>query len=472
MRALTEVRAWLGRTEEFTSKEKTLWVLIVLLTLSFFYASGLKITAEKNPLQSFLHQSRSDFEDYLEAARDLKTGRDPYRREELETARDRSLALDVKDLLNPELWPEMQKLLRGMGRYLYPPFLAFLLLPLADIGYEKAAYLFQFLSCVSLGLAFWYFYHHSERPRLALGGILLATVLSFNFLLGNVDNGNIGFFLILLCGPGLGLSFSTRREFAWLGGALIGVAAVLKVAPVFLGLFLLAGRRFHALAGATTAGLLALALPALFLGMEQNVFLLESWYELLIKSFGQEAIVRPWLNNQSLSAAIGKLILPGADLKQASYGLPFFFSATNFPSRQEGEKIRLLVRILQTLVMLLPICFALIFLIRKKSVDLYHRRGLDFLWLILLVSLVASGVSWFHTFSILWIPLFLRAYLFLSGELLDSGEWFFAAVLFLFGFLFAILPASVREPLAIYSVFTWFCFIFLIHKSWKLARGI
>jgi len=445
---------------------------MAVLLLGFFYASGLKITAEKNPLQAFFHQSRSDFEDYLDASRDLKNGRDPYRREELQTARDRSLALDVQDLLNPELWPEMQKLLRGMGRYLYPPLLAFLLLPLAGMEYEPAAYLFQLLSCLSLGVVFGYFYRQGKRPRLAVGALALSTMLSFNFLLGNVDNGNIGFFLILLCGVGLLFSFSGRRDLAWLGGAMLGLATVLKVAPIFLGLFLLAGRRFHALTGAILAGLLALIAPALFLGMEQNLFLLESWYELLIKSFSQEAIVRPWLNNQSLSAAIGKLILPGADLKQGAYGLPFIFSAERFPTRTEGDQIRLVVRVFQTALMVLPVGFALLFLLRRKKMEMYHRGSLDLLWLIMLVSLIASGVSWFHTFSILWIPLFLRAYLFLEGEELGKGEWFFTAVLFLFGFLFAFLPASMREPLAIYSILTWCCLIFICYTSWKLVRGI
>jgi len=77
-------------------------------------------------------------------------------------------------------------------------------------------------------------------------------------------------------------------------------------------------------------------------------------------------------------------------------------------------------------------------------------------FLVLMVSLVASGVSWYHAYSVLLIPLFFRFYqIFTLGLPAPPLEAWALKGLAFFGFLQLVLPVDSRKALAMYSVFTF-----------------
>lgn len=432
-----------------------IWSLLLLLLA----ISAARIVREPAPFSLFSSAHRSDFEDYYEAARLLSRGRDPYHLSDLRELRHRRLNPD--DFKDPLLLLEIKRRLEGLGSYLYPPFTAWLLQPLSYFDYRQAAILFQILSLVSLAGFFLFLERktpgeswHFHLPA------LLGALIMLRFLLENAANGNIGFFLLLLCGSGLVLAWERRPWTQLLGGGLIGVAIMIKVTPAFLVLVLLAGRRYRALFGLVGGLILTFLLPVLTLGWERNWQLFQDWRIFLLENFQRHGIIRPWANNQTVSALIGKLFLPGADGAQSQFGLPLLF-ANRYPDAGELRQLSMVVRGLNGLLYLLALGTSLFVFAfqgrREKGGDLFSSPSLiRLLSLVLLISLVGSGVSWYHAYSILLLPLFFRLYQSLvAGQQLLPAEKMLVLVLFVFGFLSPIFPPVFRKLLAIYSVFAW-----------------
>ena len=441
-------------------RPRLLPVLLVLLVLGLCVTSA-RVLDEPEP-QLFGSASTSDFGDYFEAARRLGSGQDPYRLDALlEVQREAAMLSDTSDM--SALFALLMKL-RGVGTYLYPPFTATLLLPFRGLSYSVAAGIYQFISVLVLVLSgvflvrrFGSAAHARTEVWIAL---LLSGLLLYSFLLGNASNGNIGFLLVGLLTVGLVWAFDEARYREFLGGVLLGVATGMKVTPGYLGAVLLAGRRFTGIVGMAVGLGGTLLLSALALGWQENLNHLEQWYALVIESFGRITFVRAWANNQSLSGAVGKLFVPGSDLAQSKYGLPLAI-----PGISDGpEALRRLGRLVRLSGLVLTA--GLLVLALKRAwhsrpkfeghslvEDVWLQR---FLLLCLVTSLLVSGVSWYHAYSILVIPL---AFYWIRVQRkqapIDKTEIATLAVLGSFGLIHLLFPRSVREGLAMYSVFAW-----------------
>jgi len=174
---------------------------------------------------------RTDFTVYQAAAKALVLRTDPY------------------EAKNP----------RGY-RYVYPPLLAVLLMPLAGVSPPEAALLFFFLSAAALGVAL-----------LGLGRPALAgTLLCLPFLHESFERGQV---TILLLALQIGaLSAAGRRRYL-VAGLLLALGTALRLTPALpaaaLGLGLLAAREGLArFAGGFVGGLLLffVAVPSVVLG--------------------------------------------------------------------------------------------------------------------------------------------------------------------------------------------------------------
>ena len=427
---------------------RILFAVFVLL-LTTLYVSGMKIITME-PAGMLGTGSRSDFDDYYQASIRLRTGGDLYNLQRLEAGREAAAA----GSLDPSL-------VQGVGSYLYPPLTAWLLTPLSYLEYEPAAFAYQTLSLLAL-CGFFYFIYWRLRARevgTRIGPVafvaLCASLLLFQFLLGNADNGNIGFFLILLGGAGVVLAFASRDLAQFVGGFCLGIATCIKITPVFLVLPLVAGGRVVAVLGMGAGGVAGLVLPALTLGFVENLALLQDWYGFLIGNFQKYSIVRPWANNQTISAAVGKFLLVGADLRQGDYGLPLFFRA--LPDAETRALIIGGVRGANMALYLLGLLTALrLFLMgsRRPGSPFVDERTVRMLMLASLISLVASGVSWFHAYCVLLVPVLLRLYLHWYGRRpLERGEVLALAGIGIFGVGTTSLGPFLREALAMYSVF-------------------
>jgi alpha-1,2-mannosyltransferase len=181
-----------------------------------------------------------DLSAYLAAGQRVLNGESPYQ------------AFQLEGSYSPHL-PEL---------YLYPPLLAVLAAPFAAItdNYRVANWIWGTLGVVILAAST---IALSRRERIATGRdllLLLMAVLAFAPVTGEFFIGNVNLALAgLLAGAWLALrTGSARGEVA--AGALVAVAALIKVFPILVILwFVLDGRRRAAIAALATMGLLVLA---------------------------------------------------------------------------------------------------------------------------------------------------------------------------------------------------------------------
>jgi hypothetical protein len=163
--------------------------------------------------------------------------------------------------------------------YIYPLFLAFVLLPLAALPYGAAVVAWFAASVAALGaiLVESAFTRIADGRRQGSDLAIAATILiTFNVIQNNLLNGQVNFFVVLCCvlavasagppegGHYVGRASPGRRELV--AGAWLGAAIALKLMPVLLVVYFLVRRRFRAvLVAGVTALALALA-PALLMG--------------------------------------------------------------------------------------------------------------------------------------------------------------------------------------------------------------
>ena len=442
----------------------------ILLLLMF--ASGMRIAKERSSYSLFSPANRSDFEDYYRASDLIRQGKDPYGVVKL---RDILKNFKPDDLKNPAKIMELKKDMEGLGTYLYPPFTAYMLQPLTTLPYKSAAITFQILSISAfLSFLFVLFRYTGNVPWKFHVPVVIALVVLLRFCLENMTNGNMGFFLIFLCGLGLIFSWDRKIHIEFLGGVLLGIGAAVKITPAFFGLVLLGGRRFYAIIGVGCGVLFAFVLPALGLGWDQNIVLINNWNALILENFSRISFVRPWANNQTVSAAIGKLLVPGSDPAQADFGLPLLFG-TSLPTINEIHILAKGVKIFNFIIYAFGLLVALFWAVRYESRQADRRIWTDptiarMIMLSALISLVASGVSWYHAYCILFFPVFLRLYQhYALDEILQASERWSLYLLAVFGFFHFLFPPVVKKMLAIYSIFTWIALAMAFVLGWLVV---
>jgi hypothetical protein len=477
-----------GRLKDFGQKYGGYLALLAFFAL---FLTGLRVLDEADGGLLQLRTARSDFEDYYSAAGRMAGGGDLYHIEAVRNMKSGHEA-DV-DLNNPvevlkySLTPEGRaylESLKGAGSYLYLPFFAFALLPLQVLGYEFAVMLFQ---CLSLALLYGFFYilgRERYRGHIFWYVSVLCMLPVASFLSDNMANGNVGFLLIFLTGAGLLLASGQgelvhssispgprdqqERRLAWMGGAMLGVAAVIKIMPAILGLYFLARRNWRAVGGACLAGVACLLLPAMYGGWNQSVLWHQEWIELMVNTYSQYTVVRPYANNQTVSAALAKLFVAGSDPeKQSAFGLPLFFHSLEDLGQIGSFWLRFVIRSLVYGLLGLAVACAAWFLFSGRLSG-HRRAAIYFILGLILVTLLVSGVSWYHAYSLLLIPV---ALLFFSPEGMQRQDYLSTGLIAFSGFGNLIWPGPLRDFLAIYSLHTWLMF-FLCLWSFRLSFAL
>lgn len=481
----------LQRLGELFSTSRAVRIGCLCLLLLAVAVTSLRII--KDPSSSgLIASSRSDFDDYYTASGMVGRGEDPYRVEQLQGIMELPRSFRPEDLLNPAKLIELMSRFKGLGTYLYLPFTAFVLLPLSGLDYKVAAGIFQFLSIFAFVafLAFLYRSLRRDRPLITEREFTLPLLAAFSLLGGflseNAANGNIAFFLLLLTGPGIYYSFSDKWWAQVAGGMLIGTAAVMKVTPVFLVLVLAASIRVYALVGVGLGIGLGIFLPALGLGWDRNLALLQGWYNLILETYNKYVFLRPWANNQTISGMIGKLFLPGSDLKQSEYGLPLI---GGLPDKQMYTSLGLLVKGINAFLLGITGIASVVSAIRlfkngfqslvRSVFGSFDARPAFFedvsmvrlLWLVTLVSLVTAGVSWYHAYCVLLLPWFLRFVQVFSGEKLLLGEKVAIAFTAFFSLGPLVMGSHLREGLALYSIFTFGVCFQALYLAWLVIAS-
>jgi glycosyl transferase family 87 len=173
-------------------------------------------------------------ESYMRAAQQLARGKDPY---------DLCRTAGCLEPTGPQ--------------YVMPPPLAWLLQPLIGVDSHAItigailllnASLFLFLFCVlrALNVTDW-----------QVAALLVLVAISFEPVIGNIDEGQVN--PVLLALSGLWLWAWVRHR--WWGGLAMGAGVAIKVIQAPVGLLILWGRRWSMLAAAAVAGLVLWLLP-------------------------------------------------------------------------------------------------------------------------------------------------------------------------------------------------------------------
>jgi Glycosyltransferase family 87 len=278
--------------------------------------------------------------------------------------------------------------------YVYPPLLAILLTPLALLPVDTATMLWKVLQHVCL---------------LASGGLLVALaprgvwplvagVLLFGLLAVPVKDeirlGEVNSLVFLLVIGAVWLVARAgpdgNRSSNWLlviAGALLGLAAAIKVLPILLiGYFWLRGPR--SVAAIATGVFLLLQVGQLAVTPSIVGYWLIHFPALLGQAF-------PFLDNQSLNAAISRALLP------------FEQSGVSSVQLAKGEAVRSLVTWVVNLVVLAA-CIVVLWAGSERPWP-RHREGyrvrlLLEVGLVVLTIHMVSGITWLHHLVDLAIP--------------------------------------------------------------------
>ena len=262
-------------------KRRTLLILGLVVFAAGYFVLDVRQRAriDRKPTQH-----RTDFTVYQYAARHLVHGDDPY------------------EARNP----------RGY-RYVYPPLLAVLLMPVADWSPPEAALVFYLLCFGSFVGALWLLARFRLRaggPALGWAGVAVATVVCLGFAHQGFQRGQVTPWLLAMQVAAL-VALRARRPLA--AGALLGFAGALRLTPLLpagavgLGLLVagLAGRGHGAwlrYAGGVLLGLVVGfgVVPVVALGPQRAEAVTRRWLEVTEQVYadqvdlGEEYRINEW----------------------------------------------------------------------------------------------------------------------------------------------------------------------------------
>ena len=262
------MRAQVATAPRSRPLRRALPLLPVLAAAAVIYAL---ISFVVDPLTGHFGGSFEDFSAYLGAARSMAAGGSPYAQFDPSTV--------------------------VMSGFIYPPFAALVVRPLALLGDAAArdVWLFVNLGCaVAGGIVLARTALPRSWPATELG---LLTVLAFAPATYNYWHGQINPLIFLI----LAVAFwAYVRERPLTAGLLLGLAAAIKIAPVVL-LVLLLRRRWWRAAGAMVGtGLATLLVSAISPGLGAGATFLTRVLPDLNRATG-------WIYDQSLGGAISRL---------------------------------------------------------------------------------------------------------------------------------------------------------------------
>lgn len=167
-------------------------------------------------------------ESYMRAARRLAANADPY---------DLCKATGCLEPTGPE--------------YVMPPPLAWLLQPLVSVDSHVITVAAILVLNASLFAFVWCALRALKVDDWQLAALLVLVSISFEPVIGNIDEGQVNLVLLALSGVWLWGWVAGR----WWGGLAIGLAAAVKIIQAPVGLLILWSRRWSMLAAAVIAGL-------------------------------------------------------------------------------------------------------------------------------------------------------------------------------------------------------------------------
>ncbi len=273
--------------------------------------------------------------------------------------------------------------------FLYPPVAAVLLLPVAMLPLGAAKIVFVLINLLAqfLGIAVLFSDRAPPQRRVLTAAGWILVLLLFPFFWG-LYLGQANSLVFLACALALR---QVRRGDQLGGGALLAVAALLKVFPVVLLVLLLCKRQYRAVAASvvTMAVLSLLSLPVVGISTFQRFFT-----DVIPEITSR---VEPFVRNQGISGTLHRLFTDN----------PYVHRIVDSPGLARG-----LATVLAVVVVGLTIWCT-----RRARLDRTPSRRFELEWgLWLIAAVLVSSISWEHYAVFLlftWLPL---------GELLLTSD--------------------------------------------------
>jgi hypothetical protein len=195
-------------------------------------------------------------------------------------------------------------------RYTYPnpPIMGLILWPLAQLPPLVGSFAWFAIKLLLAGVALnWIvlIIQHRDDPFPAAAR-LLALGLSLRPIMGDLSHGNVNLFILFLVAWSL-RAFYCRWDFS--AGVVLALAIACKVTPALFVPYFLWKRAWGLLMGTALGLALWLVLvPGIFLGMNRNLTLFESWYGCMVRPFVEKGEVTTDHTNQSLPGLVYRLL--------------------------------------------------------------------------------------------------------------------------------------------------------------------
>ncbi len=211
--------------------------------------------------------------------------------------------------------------IEGVSPYIYPPFFACLISPLAMIGMEAASFLWYVLSlalfAVSMVISATLIFGHTDVRRIWDSALFLPKTI-FLVLAGAIFIDNISLLqsnILLFFAVVTGLYYFKKRRFI-VGGMLLGLAISIKLLPALFLAYFVVKRNFKMAASCLVwIAIFTLIAPALFLGPKTAFNSLSSWNKSMftksITNVPNDDMMGQMFNpvNQSITASLSRWLI-------------------------------------------------------------------------------------------------------------------------------------------------------------------
>ncbi|MBD1889419.1 glycosyltransferase family 87 protein [Coleofasciculus sp. FACHB-SPT9] len=295
------------------------------------------------------------------------------------------------------------------GTFVNIPIIAYLFTPFSLLSQQNAHVLLMFLSCIAILFTYYLLIKLGElttgKQKIALLGLFAIN----GPLYYNLREGNSTHFVLLLLIAAF-FCIQAKREI-WTG-ALLAIAALIKI-PLFLfGVYFVMRSRWRVVAGFSAALLAIVGASILLFGFDLH----QTWFEMCIQPYAGKPIAA--YNSQSLDSFLARLLTDGGLTKwlPLEVGLGFKLVRYALLSLLFGATIW--------------ICWR-----SKKPVTL-EEENLE-LSVVLCLALLTSPISWTHYYLLLLLPLSL----YLGNKLAVPNKQLWSSLIIL-GILLISLPVT------------------------------
>ncbi|MEK7467296.1 MAG: glycosyltransferase family 87 protein [Planctomycetota bacterium] len=326
---------------------------------------------------------KTDYDGFWRAGRAVLDGHDPY---------ERIPGPEADRLMFPGLRKtgpvKLDDLETDSAVTRYLPFFGILMAPFALLPMDASCLLWHCFSFAALLFSLKCAFRLSGRERpLDSGDALAVLIATAVFWADAFTMGQIGIVTLALSLAAVDLA----RTRPWIGGALAGLAAAIKVTPAIVGVYFLMKRRWAAAAACAAAFVLLCALAVPVWGASRSRELHERWLSESASTTGSrffELRESVRYNNQSLHAWAARVFM---DVNAGKSSKPFQVNLTNL----SPGTVAWIVRALQ---LPLAILCLLAFLARRNG----EAMSLPEAGLLCAVTTFVSPVAWtFHLAVIL-----------------------------------------------------------------------